>query len=310
MEDELLKKILIFHETIWDRKASGDAIKKWLSYFEEKSAGNPDERLHALYLLSKFMYFGTDAVKEMLKALYRDLYKYPLISAIRKANNDSIDVDFINKTFQIDLDSTRFLGLGNPSESGTFLLYYFRQANCLNRNLFIHGHQIFSRENDKYTIKDQTIKHYIFIDDLCSSGSQAIQYSKEILDELKRLKPDVKVYYFTLIGLKEGVEKVRAKAKFDKVEAVFILDESFKCFNDNSRYFQNVNADYITKDFAKTICLKYGEKLSPTKPLGWADNQLLLGFGHNIPDNTLPVISSKGNPSIQWSPIFERIEKR
>ncbi len=309
MKDKLLKKIKILNETIWEDRAREGRIERWLENFEQNLVDGLDEKLHALYLLSKFMYFGENQVKEMLKSLFRDLYKYPLISKIRRDNKNTVDKRFIKREFEKELRATRFLGMGNPSESGTYLLYYFRQENCLDRNLFIHGHDIFKRVSGRRIVKDPTVKHYIFIDDLCSSGKQAVDYSKKILVELKNIKPKIDVQYFTLIGLKDGIERVSRLTKFNKVEAVFILNDSFKCFNRSSRYFNKLDIG-IQKAFAKKTCQKYGKHLRSGAALGYSNNQLLLGFRHNIPDNTLPVLCCNGNNKIKWSPVFERIEKR
>ena len=65
--------------------------------------------------------------QELMRVLFRDLYRYPIVEQIRKANNDTTNIDLINREFQDALDRTLFLGVGNPSESGCHLLYYFRQ---------------------------------------------------------------------------------------------------------------------------------------------------------------------------------------
>jgi transposase InsO family protein len=44
------------------------------SNFVEDGDGSKSERLHALFLLSQFMYFGSRELRELLRALFRDLY--------------------------------------------------------------------------------------------------------------------------------------------------------------------------------------------------------------------------------------------
>lgn len=307
--EQLKRKIKVFNETIWEGKITEPKIERWLKNFKGKVGNTKDERLHALYLLSQFMYFGEREIRELLKALYRDLFKYPIINEIRKSNNNTTNFKIINEKFNKELNDTRFLGIGNPSESGTHLLYLFRQENFLNKELFINSYQIFNRVGNrkKVTVRDNNIKRYVFIDDLCSSGTQAYLYSKDLLGDLKNLKPDVSVMYYTLFGLKEGIENVR-KTKFDKVETIFLLDDSFKCFNNNSRHFLEEN-ESINRDFAKKISIEYGKELFSNFPLGYKNNQLLLGFHHNIPDNTLPIIWVKKIGEKAWEPIFRRYDK-
>ena len=89
------------------------------------------------------MDFGNRQMRELIRVLYRDLFRYPIIEAVRRRNRDTTDSALIQRQFERRLHKTRFLGVGNPSESGCHLLYYYRQMNSLPTNLFIHGHQIF-----------------------------------------------------------------------------------------------------------------------------------------------------------------------
>ncbi|KAA6335627.1 hypothetical protein EZS27_016169, partial [termite gut metagenome] len=49
----LKAKIKILNETLWDNRALNPSVEKWLDNFSTDK-----EKFHALYLLSKFMYFG------------------------------------------------------------------------------------------------------------------------------------------------------------------------------------------------------------------------------------------------------------
>jgi hypothetical protein len=205
--------------------------------------------------------------------------------------------------------------MGNPSESGTHLLYFFRQENGLASNLFIHTHQIFSRLTtgsqppltgaSTQRLRKPEIRRYIFLDDLCASGSQAIDYSREQVTIAKALDSTLQFYYFAIVASKAGIDRVRAESAFDRVEAVFEIDETYKCFSDSSRHFASPPAG-VTKDAARAVAQTYGAVLEPTQPLGFADSQLLIAFHHNTPDNTLPIMWSDANG---WLPPFRRYPK-
>ena len=176
-------------------------------------------------------------------------------------------------------------------------------------NKFLYGHQVFKRyaSNTDLAVRDPSIRRYVFIDDLCGSGEQAQDYSGGIVSQLKRMVPDVKVSYFVLFATDAGIDKVRSSAEFDSVECVFSLDDSFKAFASDSRYFESCPTG-IKRDKALKIFRHYGSKLWKDYPLGYKDGQLLLGFWHNTPDNTLPAIWYNETPG-QWTPIFERFHK-
>lgn len=325
--DDLMAKIKILNESIWDDRAKEPAIDAWLENFAVPHAGTPDERLHALYLLSQFMYFGRRQMRELMRVLYRDLFRYPLIHRIRKSNSDTTDLALIKDQFDAALDETLFLGVGNPSESGSHLLYYFRQENALPKSRFIHSHEIFQRQRPTlwqllkailtnrrdripgtFALRQPAVARYVFIDDFCGSGHQGQSYSKTIVEDIKGLSPSVEVWYFVLIATTTGVTFLRNNTAFDVVECIFELDDSFKCFSADSRYFPTHMPD-VTPAFAETMCRDHGRKLLPGAELGYDDCQLLLGFHHNTPDNTLPIFWYDEPAGPMWTPIFRRYPK-
>ena len=306
-----MAKIKTLSETVWERRAREPAITEWLDNFAASNPSAPDERMHALFLLSNFMYFGSRQIRELLKALYRDLYRYPILETIRRANHDTLDAAVIDPLFKAEREATRFFGVGNPSESGCHLLYYFRQENALPKNLFIHTHRVFTRAGGlgELQLRDPTVKQYIFIDDFCGSGKQGTEYSRDLVEEIKRLNPHVFVAYYVLFATTAGINKVRNETAFDKARAIYELDLSFKCFSTDSRYFRTPGAG-IDPRFCEEMCRKYGANMGPAPHvLGFEDSQLLIGFHHNTPDNTLPIIWFDEPGGIPWKPIFRRYPK-
>jgi hypothetical protein len=318
LKEELHDKIKVLNETTWESRIKRPIIDKWLANFD-----NVDEKYHALFLLSNFMYFGDIQIKQLLVSLYRDLYKYPIIESVRKNNGNTVNFSIIDAQYKDALKHTRFMAMGNASESGAHLLYLFRQVNKLQIGLFDDPFIVDS--DGRKQLKDTTIRHYVLFDDFCGSGSQAIDYSKNTVADIKAIDPAIKVSYLMLFATKTGKFNVSVATLFDRVDAVVEFDESFKFFNSNSRYLQKC-PDVIDKVFLKDLCKKYGEPLIRDIGirLGWAGDgldtfvndhvfgfgncQLLIGFSHNTPDNTLPIIWYD-EQSITWYPIFKRYNK-
>lgn len=308
------QKIKLLNETIWERKVSEQKIDDWLSNFKD------EEKVHALYLLTQFIYINQFQVKSLLKSLFRDFYKYREIERIRRDNSNTLDFDFINQQFNIVLSKTRFVPLGGVSESSSYLMYPFRQLNKLDE------YQHFFTENDIRT-KIEDVEHFIFIDDLCGSGTQAIDYALDILPIINNNFPMAKTSYLMLIGTKEGKSNVITNSDFDYVDSVLELDSTYKCFDENSRVFESKD-EIINIDLIERFCGKYGkvliksilDKLYPTadptkiaseadlNKLGFSDGQLLIGFNHNTPDNTLPIFWYN-EEEVAWNPVFERVNK-
>lgn len=314
VRDYLEARIKVLNETLWNYRAMNPTINKWLSNFNDES-----EKIHALYLLSKFMYYGEIPIKNLLISLYRDLYRYPIIEEIRLINDHTLDKDIIEREFNEILVNTRFWGIGNSSESSGHLLYMFRQETGLSVNLF----------SEHFDNETQNCCNVIFIDDFCGSGSQVTK--KTVVDKVKLLRdqnPNIKVSYLMLFATSHGIDVVRQKKIFDRVEAVIELDNTFKCFSEISRiYPKKINDLELDRIYTRNLCYKHGYKLvesiykkekmsdenikkfSEFSALGWMDCQLLIGLSHNTPNNTLPIIWYDED-MISWSPIFKRYNKK
>lgn len=322
--EKLFDRIKVLNETLWEGRVRKSNINQWLENFETN-----EEKLHALHLLSEFVYYGSVQMRHLLKSLYRDLYKYPLIENIRRANSDSLDASIIELEFKKVELKTKFFGVGNPSESGAHMLYFFRQENKLSKKLFINSDEIFIRTGVPLQLKDPDIEYYVFIDDFCGTGSQVTTEVtlKDNISNIKKLNSNAKIFYLMLFGTSKGISNVRKSGMFDHVDAVIEIDKTFRCFDTDSRYFDSKNT-FVDKAQSKLMALKYGtplikdviEKETPLtgaeldaaasrNALGFRDCQLLLGFHHNTPDNTLPIIwyDETGLP---WTPIFKRYNKK
>lgn len=310
--EELIRKVKTLNETVWENRAPGHRVEEWLQNFAADVPGqNFSERLHALHLLGRFIYFGDPEMREMLRSLYRDVFKYPIVASLRRANGDTRNYELLSALFQQELGQTRFLGIGNPSESGTHLLYHFRQENSLSKDSFINAHEIFARRAEggpaQRGLRFKDVRRYVFLDDLAASGQQAQEYSIDLVDEIRSANPDSEVWYLTLLATSKALSVIRQTTTFTHVACVMELDDSFRAFGAESRYFAEPNA-LLSKAFAEAFCRRYGTALWPNHPLGYRDSQLLIGFRHNVPDNTLPVFwFDSANP--RWTPMFRRYPK-
>jgi hypothetical protein len=303
-EDEILylkSKIKKLQEFLWPKYITWPKVNDWIDNFK---IDEDTDKVQLLYLLSQFMFFDTREVRELLKCIYRDKFKHALINSI-----DSDDHDYIERSLTNDIQNSRFIPVGNPSESGAHLLYYFRQDNKLSKENFLNTSEIYSpivNIEGKVSLKinNNEVNHYVFIDDLCGSGTQVKEYLYQHCANIRAINPNIKLHYYTMFAMSEGLKFIKKLGIFDYVDTIYTLDETFRCFGDKSRYYQNTKLP-ISRDKCREICLKVGLTLVPHHPLGYKDCQLLMGFYYNTPDNTLPVIWSTNN----WEPMFKRYGK-
>lgn len=301
VEDQLKQKIKLLSTGPWSEQfTGGDILSKWLSNF------NNDEYVPMLYLLSNFMYFDNSCIRELLHRAYEDLYRRPQIFSIRRSHKNITDMGIINKEFKQILKNTRFIGIGNPSESSSHLLYYYRQENDLDTNLFINAYDAIN-PNSSTVLKG--VKRVVFIEDFCGSGDQAEEYYNKFVKIIKSQLPEIIIELHILFATEHGYNRI-SKLGYDDVKVIYTLNSSYKCFHEKSRFFptlfkDDAGLDLIDKKVCANISEKYGLILAPDFPFGYNDGQLLISFHHNTPNNTLPIFWYSKN----WNPIFKRYTK-
>lgn len=313
---ECERRLQILAAQAWDGEVKWSDITAWAANFAGGVAHKQNEELNALFALSRFMYFSRRLTREMLKALYRDHFEAPMMQRIRRNFKGTKDVSLLRKQYQDQLAATRFVGLGNPAESGAHLLYVFRQVNYLEKDYFADILSAFASKPSRtrageieYKIRDASVNRIVFFNDIVGSGTQARQYLSEELKRVRAGDPNFELSFLSLFATTEGLERLNTPELFDgRATCLFELDASFKAFSDEPRYFTDSPAWFNAIDF-QAMARQYGAVLQPRWPLGFKEGQLLLAFAHNTPDNTLPIFWDQGART-HWHPIFPRFDKK
>lgn len=313
-EERLLAKIMVLNEHVWENRAPQPKIEQWLANFTGRVARAEVERVHALFWLSQFMYFGSKEIRVLVRSMYRDLFLKPLVQDVRRNLPAGSSIEDLKRQVKEELARTKFFGVGNPSESGVHLLYYFRQEAQLQKDSFMDAVRIFTRGHaGDRKLRKPDVKRYVFLDDICGSGDTAIEYSGDVVAELKSKDPSLIASYYCLFGTKDGMDRVRNNSHFgSNCGAVYELDSSYKCLTPGTRHFQGHSYSDIDEATAFAMARTYGDLLDPRYATGWKDAQMLLGFHHNTPDNTIGIIwsdSDWGACPIRWTPVFKRYPK-
>lgn len=311
--EQLYDKIKRLNEHLWEGRATRPAVDEWLANFRGTYLAEDTERLQALYLLSKFLFLGYAEVGELLRSMFQDLVRHPLTVGVRMNISDKHDFEAIHNGLVDEISKTRFLGIGGAAESGAHLLYDFRIANNLPTRLFVNADQVTTAGlfNDESEWRCPDVHRLVFIDDFCGSGHQATDFSQRDVAAMhqvaNRSNLQIEVWYLTILATRSGLSHVRGHSLFDRVDTVSELDGSYRVFDTGSQFYTNAPAE-IDQNTARIIASLYGQRLWSDHPLGYEDGQLLVGFHHNVPDNTLPIMcQSASDPA--WTAIFPRANK-
>lgn len=331
IKEDNIQKIKDLSTWIWKADIDNTKINNWLLNFNGLVDQNKEhEELNSLFLLKQYMYFGQRELREMLKSAYHNLFYKPLLHHLKYTEN--VPSSNLENELKSNLSKTRFLGIGNVSESSSLLLYYFRQINSLEAKLFWHVHQVFQYNQDNVLSLTSNengdfIENYIFLDDISGSGTQAYSFftgkdreekivGLEVVEQIKKKNPNANIYYITLFSTHKSNEKLAQIADL-KIKSVFLLDETYRVFNNKSRYFPSKEENHESQidesrldelNYSKRISEKYFSLLNLDSyyKYGFKNSQLLLSFFYNTPNNTLPIFWVKND---SWENIFKRYEK-
>ena len=113
-KERLEKKIMLLSQAIWEARLNNEEITRWLEQFQEAEDVQDDEQVHALFLLSHFLYFGQLEIRSLLKHLYRDVIKSPILHEIRRNNSNTMDTDRIHTIYRSHLERVRFSSSRQP----------------------------------------------------------------------------------------------------------------------------------------------------------------------------------------------------
>ena len=283
--DRLKKIILKTSIVAWDNVISEQAIDKWLDNFSGRFFSSVEnERKLALWLLAHFTYYSINDVRILCKDLFNLILHQKLI--------ENRNVQPFDDVLDELLKESVFIGLGNDSESGKSILYYFRQENKLSKKCFEIS------PNRKY-------KNLFLIDDVSLSGTQACNYAQTLNIEAEN------IYAGFLIATEEAKNKIKNSGLGITPIATMVLDKRDQAFSNDSFVFSDKQVHELCP-YARDFCEKYGkisienEDYMLKWPLGYGDGQYLIGFEYNTPDNTLPIFWGKSNG---WQPLFKRYEK-
>lgn len=222
-ENKTIRTIKMLNESLWEGRLARVDVANWLSQFDQS------RQRECLALLPDLVYFGNAEMQELMTALFRDLYKYPVMQSIRRKNKKITNSESIHREFRIVLDGTRFLAIGNPVTGFNTLFHYPVLENNLANSSFIHSHEILRKDHTVRgaALRNPDIRRYVFIDDVCEASSDTPSSLQNVIADIKAVDSTVIVGYSSLIATAEGLERVLAETAVDSADCVMNIDSSY-----------------------------------------------------------------------------------
>ncbi len=264
--EEIRKKAL----HCWGNCITMSSIEEWLCNFTGRIFDIDEERIMALRLLNSFIYLSHNEVLHLCKVIHQE-FLHSLI---------------VNGYCESDIaDKIRYFPIGNPSESSSLILYFYRLANNIPKDKFSN----IPRNNNGELI--------VFVDDISGSGHQASSHIIELMQK-ENISPK-SIKYLSLIATDAAIDIFRTNGL--ELISAFNIDSRMRVFSDDSY----TAFDQQTIINMKCLLQAYEDRLE-WDPLGYSKSELALGFYYNVPDNTLPIFWKE---SKLWTPLFKRFHK-
>jgi len=172
-------------------------------------------------------------------------------------------------------DRLRFIPVGYVAKSGSVIAYYFRKQNKLKEDRFLSSNHVAVLEHDTSLVP-------VLIDDFIGSGHQSLQVVNELRAAARGLQG--RVIIAAIVGLESGIELLRRDPGIFPISAD-VVENGDLPFAEPSPIFPEPS----DRQAALEALTKYGQRLYPQHPLGYARSQGLIGFFYSTPNNTLPI---------------------
>jgi hypothetical protein len=295
-----LNEIVDRNNYLWENRLTRKIVNDWLENFSGQAKPKAIEEEVATKILNNFIYYGEKELRYLCKAAFS------LLKRQKIAENPALYMGSkSNAIVKQYLDSCYFSYIGRAGESGGMVTYYFRQENDLSIDRFAEPSEFTTNSVRKEELLDSTI---VFIDDFLGTGRTACDFWRSKVIPIKSNHPKARFQYLALVATTRGIEKI---AEYTGIDVICpeILDDSYRAFYEESLIFPVKNE----RDIAREVCEFYGGCLvAKAHALGYRDSQAILGFHHNIPDNTLPIIwaENKQANGKKWRPLFKRKHKK
>ena len=266
------------------QEITADRIKFWLQQFTGETEINA-----AWKLITNLDYYDEIKCQRSLKftlsqasnMLFDSDFRSDVLNATDKhqANNLTSYEKKIRSSFHLtslDID---------PDSSASIALRLLKRASR------IHSHNFHEMIEKKPPVPPVIV----FADYFSGTGNQVVELYNKISGTLEDANPvwaKAPRILLLIAATKEALKHIKKETRGKLQVSVFReLQALDQAFHPKSKHWKGMDDERIeAKHFVEDV----GSQLEIKAPLGYGDNQLLIAFHHNCPNNTLPIIWKKG----------------
>jgi hypothetical protein len=186
------------------------------------------------------------------------------------------------------------------AKSSEHLFYPLNKLTEISKKNFIHSESLTAIDS----------RDIVFIDDLIGTGNQAKNYIDKLKEEGKI--GNQKLHYFAIVGLRDGIKELKNSGLFENV----LITEEIQNKAFDTGYIFTAEESGMAREMAFELGGQLIKGMTEIGPLGYKNSEALVFFGHNNPNNSLPIFWASGkckllekvgeSTEIKWTPLFPR----
>ncbi|RVK52859.1 hypothetical protein CN155_21360 [Sinorhizobium meliloti] len=278
--------------TYQGRQIGTDDVRAWL----EQVKTHQEQRL-LFKILNAVNFYDESEIRERLRTLHAMVR--PMLPQFIQTKRSERRMDVL------------ITYLDGEGKSGQYYASRYAEENNLNVKCIISPAN-FTEGVQKHVEKNGRAAVLVVVDDLIATGGSVrgnlISFATENRSILQSL--DVPVMVLTMVATAEGDSAVReAFSELDWLNGDLryceLLAEDKYAFSEGSPIWHTENE----RERAKSLARDLGAHIYRSNPLGFGNMGILMVFPANCPNNSLPILHSRGRQGdrVTWQPLFPRL---
>jgi len=229
------------------------------------------------------------------------LYALKLLTNITFLNEEKVNKKLkeLSNSLSI-LKNCVISGIEGAAKSSEHLFYPLNKLTEISQKNFIHSESLTATDS----------RDIVFIDDMIGTGNQAKNYINKLKNEGKI--GNQKLHYFAIAGLQDGIKELKNSGSFENV----LITEEIQNKAFDTGYIFTAEESGMAKEMSFELGEQLTKDMKNVDPLGYKNSEALVFFGHNNPNNSLPIFWASGkckllervgeSTEIKWTPLFPR----
>lgn len=277
----------------WDlyqgRQITSDDVREWLGQVES----NEDRRL-LFKVLQNVRFVRDPEVREKWAHAHRRI-------------RDKLP-PFTRRSLAEQREDIMITYADGPGKSGAYYAGLYAAVNEISTQRVVEPSLVTSSLEGA---EEGSIRGVVVVDDMLGTGQNLVDKLMLRVEQFGAagIGTSIPLLVVVLNGTSDGEERVRSYLERElpnaELEVCELLGPNCFAFGPSLGFWGSEEE----KQRARSLIMELGSQVHRRRPLGYGDQGLLLTFARNCPDNTLPILHSRGRGERRWRPIFPRTKR-